>query len=100
MDYLELKKLKDLLSRYVNNEKSLDKNDILFKINEDVLDNLAIIVSRHLDDGKQLEDIIKQELEDRVLFEIKDIVKYNQKNGSYINPRDLEKRIKQVIKKF
>jgi ABC-type branched-subunit amino acid transport system substrate-binding protein len=99
MNYIKLKSLKDLLNEYVNNEETIDKGDILFKLNKDVLDNLAIIVSRHLDDGKEIEDIIRNKLEEKVLSAINEVIKFNDKNGSYIKPKELEKCLKSVISK-
>ena len=97
MNYYELKQLKELLKRYIEQITEYDCRDILFKINEDVLDSLAIIVNKHLSDGKSIENIIRRKLEVRIYEMIDNIANYNLKNGMYIKPNKIKLAIKKSL---
>ena len=98
MNYFEILTLKRLLKKYINDVVVLDKTDIIYKINEEILDDLAIIVNRHLQEGQMIENIIRNKLENNVLEMIKEVCEFNINRGDYIKPRKLKKQLKNRIK--
>ena len=66
-----MKNLKDLLSVYIKDTVEYDKKDIMYKLDKDIIEKLAIIVSRNLEDGKTFENIIKNRLYNKTVLKVK-----------------------------
>jgi len=97
MTYFEMKNLKDLLSAYIKDTVEYDKKDIMYKLDKDIIEKLAIVVSRNLEDGENIENIIRKKLYFRVEELIDNIIKFSFKKGNYINPKELKETIKKNL---
>lgn len=98
MNYTELSQLKRLLKKYIEKEVFFDETSVMARMNNELLDDLAILVNRHLDDGKTIEGIIMKKVEDRTMNLIKDHIERSQKEGAYINPQKLMLSVKKSVK--
>ena len=76
MNYFEILTLKKLLKKYINDVVVLDKTDIIYRINEEILDDLAILVNRHLQGGQTIENIIRNKIENNVLEMIEEVCEF------------------------
>ena len=97
MNYFEMKNLKDLLSVYIKDTVEYDKKDIMYKLDKDIIEKLAIIVSRNLEDGKTFENIIKNRLYNKTILMVNDLKKKDIGFSQFVNIKDLKKRINLIF---
>lgn len=94
MTYIEILNFKKLLKQYLDHIILEQKDDSLYKIDDDILENLAIVVSRNMKDGEKVEEIIKNNIKKKIFKLIDRTVEYNLKNGTYIDPERLKNQVR------
>lgn len=94
MTYIEILNFKKLLKQYLDHIILEQRDDSLCKIDDDILENLAIIVSRNMKDGEKVEEIIKNNVKKKIFKLIDKSISYNLKNGTYIDPEKLKNQIR------
>lgn len=94
MTYIDILNFKKLLKQYLDHIILEQKDDFLYKIDPEILENLAIIVSMNMEDGKTVEGIIKKNIKKKVFKLIEKSISYNLKNGTYIDPNKLKNQIR------
>lgn len=97
MTYFEIKTLKELINNYVKDTVEYDKKDIMYRLDKDIIEKLAIVVSRNLEDGKVFENIIKNRLYNKTILMIKDLKKKDIGFSQFVKVKDLEKRINLIF---
>jgi hypothetical protein len=99
MDYIKLRNLKELLNEYTNESVFYDDRDILGRLNDEIIEKMAIVVNRYLSGGKKMENLIRHRLERKVCKKIDEVVKFSLRDGSYIKPDKLKIAIKKSLEK-
>lgn len=97
MTYFEIKTLKELINNYVKDTVEYDKKDIMYRLDKDIIEKLAIVVSRNLEDGKVFENIIKNRLYNKTILMIKDLKKKDIGFSQFVKVKDLEKIINLIF---
>lgn len=98
MDYYELKQLKTLLNKYVKHVPFYDPKSVLYRMNKDLIGDMAIMVNKHLKKGEKLEVVIMRNVKLAVYDYLRRATVRSIKKKEMINPRDLKEQIDRVIR--
>jgi hypothetical protein len=93
MKYTEILKLKELLKVYVEDNTEYDKDDVISKVDNDIMEKLLILSYRYIEKGNSMEKIITGQIRNKINAMVFTLKIKEDVRGNFVSLKELNKRL-------